>query len=194
MAASSAVVALGTQAPPFNLPDTLTGKTLSLDLIKSEKATVVMFLCNHCPYVQHVNAELVRLAQDYIPQGVAFVAISANDVATYPEDSPEHMQEVARREGYLFPYLYDESQEVARAYQAACTPDFYVFDGKLKLAYHGQLDDSRPDRRKPGDTSAYTPAPLSGKDMRQALDALLAGKSIPSPQKPSIGCSIKWKT
>src|SRR5689334_16617490 len=144
MATLSTMMPLGTKAPDFRLPDTVSGKTVSLDELKSEWATVVMFICNHCPYVKHIQEELVRLAADYRMQGVAFVAISSNDPVAYPEDAPEHMREVAEAFGYPFPYLFDESQEVARAYQAACTPDFYIFDRNLKCVYRGQLDDSRP--------------------------------------------------
>jgi peroxiredoxin len=177
------MLALGTNAPEFVLPDTISGKELSLESIRSDLATVIMFICNHCPYVKHVNKELVRLANDYQPQGVAFVAISSNDVEAYPADSPERMKEVAEEQGFPFPYLYDEEQSVAKAYQVACTPDFYVFDGQMKLAYRGQLDGSRP----------RNDVPLTGEDVRAALDAILAGEPIADEQWPSIGCSIKWK-
>jgi thiol-disulfide isomerase/thioredoxin len=179
----STIIPLGTKAPDFKLPDTVSGKNLSLNDLRSDKATVIMFICNHCPFVKHVNKELVKLANDYIPKGVSFIAISSNDVVNFPDDSPEKMKEEAIALGYLFPYLYDESQEVARAYDAACTPDFFIYDKDLKLAYRGQLDDSRP---KNG-------IPVTGKDMRAALDLLLAGKPISADQKPSIGCNIKWK-
>ena len=182
-AVSSTMLALGTHAPEFVLPDTISGKELSLESLRSDLATVIMFICNHCPYVKHVNKELVRLANDYQSQGVAFVAISSNDVEAYPADSPERMKEVATELGYPFPYLYDEDQSVARAYQAACTPDFYVFDGPMKLAYRGQLDGSRP----------RNDVPLTGEDVRAALDAILAGDPVPEEQRPSIGCNIKWK-
>lgn len=175
--------ALGFTAPDFLLPDTVSGRKMDLGQLRGAKATVVMFLCNHCPYVKHVNAELVRLANDYMPQGVGFVAISSNDVERYPDDHPDLMRETAGREGYPFPYLYDESQEVARAYDAACTPDFSVFDAGLKCVYRGQLDDSRPN----------SGIPVTGKDLRAVLDAVLAGKSVPETQYPSLGCSIKWK-
>jgi peroxiredoxin len=177
------MLALGTDAPEFVLPDTISGKELSLESLHSDLATVIMFICNHCPYVKHVNKELVRLANDYQPQGVAFVAISSNDVEAYPADSPERMKEVATEIGYPFPYLYDEDQSVARAYQAACTPDFYVFDDQMKLVYRGQLDGSRP----------RNDVPLTGEDVRAALDAILAGEPVPEEQRPSIGCNIKWK-
>jgi len=179
----STMIPLGTNAPDFTLIDTVSGKTLSLDEMKSDKATVIMFICNHCPYVIHVNDELVRLSDEYIEKGVSFIAISSNDVENYPDDSPEKMKENAQKLGYKFPYLYDESQDVAKAYQAACTPDFFVFDSDLKLVYRGQLDDSRPG----------SDIPLSGKDLRNALDAVLQGKSVSDTQKPSLGCNIKWK-
>jgi peroxiredoxin len=177
------MLALGTKAPQFNLPDTVSGRQISLDSYKSDRATVVMFLCNHCPYVKHVNSELVRLANDYIPEGVKFIAVSSNDVEQYPEDAPDKMKATAETLGYPFPYLFDETQEVARAYDAACTPDFYIFDGDLELVYRGQLDDSRPGND----------VPVTGKDLRAALDAILAGNSPDPLQKPSMGCSIKWK-
>jgi peroxiredoxin len=179
----SNMIPLGTVAPPFSLPDTVSGNTYTLDQLRGEKATVVMFICNHCPYVVHVNSELVRLAKDYMPKGVNFIAISSNDAEAYPDDAPGKMKEAAKRLGYPFPYLYDESQETARAYDAACTPDFYVFDSELKLVYRGQLDDSRPS----------TKLPLTGKDMREALDNVLAGEPVTILQRPSIGCNIKWK-
>lgn len=179
----SNMLPLGTAAPDFNLPDTVSGKNISLDDVATDKATVVMFLCNHCPYVIHVNEEIVRLANDYAAKGVGFVAISSNDVENYPADSPEKMKVHAEQEGYSFPYLYDESQEVARAYDAACTPDFYVFDGERKLAYRGRLDDSRPN----------SGTPLTGRDLRAAIDAVLTGEEVPAVQYPSAGCNIKWK-
>jgi peroxiredoxin len=179
----SNMLPLGSEAPPFSLPDTVSGKKVGLNDIASDKATVVMFICNHCPYVIHVNAEIVRMANDYIPKGVSFVAISSNDVAGYPEDGPDKMKEVAEKLKYPFPYLYDESQNVARAFDAACTPDFYVFDGNLKLVYRGRIDDSRP----------RSGTPLTGRDMRAALDAVLDGKAVIEKQYPSGGCNIKWK-
>src|SRR5688500_2871301 len=179
----SNMLPLGSVAPPFALPDTISGKTIRLEDIASDIATVVMFICNHCPYVLHVNDEIVRLANDYISQGISFVAISSNDVNNYPEDGPDKMKQVAEKLKYPFPYLYDESQNVARAFDAACTPDFYVFDGELKLVYRGRLDDSRP---KSG-------TPLTGKDMRSALDAVLDGRPVDEKQYPSGGCNIKWK-
>ena len=174
---------LGTRAPAFSLPDTVSGKTLALDALKGTRGTVVMFICNHCPYVKHVNIGLVLAASDYQPKGIGFVAISANDVANHPEDAPDKMKAVARDVSYPFPYLYDESQAVARAYQAACTPDLFLFDTNLACVYRGQLDDSRP-----GST-----VPVTGKDLRAAMDALLSGKAVSAEQKPSVGCNIKWK-
>ncbi len=179
----SNMLALGTTAPAFTLPDTVSGKTISLSDIQSDVATVVMFTCNHCPYVIHVNEEIVRLAKDYQAKGVAFVAISSNDVDNYPQDGPDKMKTLAENVGYTFPYLYDESQAVAKAYDAACTPDFYVFDGKMELAYRGQLDGSRPNSR----------IPLTGVDLRAALDAVLNKKPVNVLQRPSAGCNIKWK-
>ena len=179
----SKMLPLGTVAPEFNLLDTVSGKKLTLHDVAGKAATVVIFSCNHCPYVIHVNPEIVRLANDYLPQGVGFVAISANDVEKYPADAPEKMKELAQTVGYPFPYLFDETQEVARAYDAACTPDFYVFDKNLRLAYRGRLDDSRP---KSG-------TPLTGRDLRAALDAVLVGAEPIAKQYPSAGCNIKWK-
>ncbi len=179
----STMTSLGTKAPGFTLPETVSGKTLSLQELKSDKATLIMFICNHCPFVKHVNKELVKLANDYIPKGISFVAISSNDVVNFPEDSPEKMKEEAKALGYPFPYLYDESQKTARSYDAACTPDFFIYDKELKLVYRGQLDDSRPSNG----------LPVTGKDIRNALDCLLAGKPVHAEQKPSIGCNIKWK-
>lgn len=174
---------LNTKAPDFSLYETITGKTVSLDELKGEKATVIMFICNHCPFVIHVNEELSKLAMNYIPKGIGFIAISSNDVKNYPQDGPELMRSSAIKNKYTFPYLYDETQDVARAYDAACTPDFYVFDSNLKLKYRGQLDDSRPENG----------IPVTGKDLRHALDCILKNKKNTSTQKPSIGCNIKWK-
>ena len=172
----------GSLAPDFSLIDTVSGSILSLDDVRGEKGTVIMFICNHCPYVKHVNEELVRLANDYQEKGIGFVAISSNDVNYVPEDGPSHMKSYALQLGYSFPYLYDESQEIARAYKAACTPDFYVFDSSLRSAYHGQLDDSRPRQD-----------PANGKSIRPVLDVLLAGEEYIGPELPSMGCNIKWK-
>jgi thiol-disulfide isomerase/thioredoxin len=175
---------LGRKAPSFTLPDVVSGKNVSLEERKSETATVILFICNHCPFVKHVQEQLVKLAYDYIPQGISFLAINANDVEKYPEDSPEKMKEVAQKLRYPFPYLFDESQEVAKSFQAACTPDFYVFDQDLFCVYRGQLDDSRPSNE----------IPVTGESIRQALDRLLQNEPVDVEQKPSIGCNIKWKT
>ena len=177
------MLALGTTAPNFDLYDTVSDTTVSLEDVKGTAGTVIMFICNHCPFVIHVNPELVNLGKEYQEKGIGFVAISSNDVNNYPDDAPDLMKITAKREGYSFPYLYDETQEVAKAYDAACTPDFYLFDGDAKLVYRGQLDDSRPGNG----------LPLTGLDLRNAMDALLAGDKISSEQKPSIGCNIKWK-
>lgn len=180
---ASTMLPLGTQAPDFTLPD-YDGKPVSLSECKGEKGLLVIFMCNHCPYVKHVAPELARLAKDYANQGILTVGISSNDAEAYPDDSPKKMKEEANLQGYEFPYLYDASQSVASEYRAACTPDFYLFDGSLRLAYRGQLDETRPKQDK-------TP---NGRDLRAAMDALLAGDDIPEPQKPSIGCNIKWKS
>ncbi|MBX3378109.1 MAG: thioredoxin family protein [Phycisphaeraceae bacterium] len=187
-ATPSTMIPLGTPAPAFSLPDTTTGgRRVSRDDFKG-KPLLVMFICNHCPFVKHIRAELARLGRDYLPKGVGIVAISSNNVATHPDDSPEKMTAEARDAGYTFPYLYDESQDVARAFSAACTPDFFLFDKSHKLVYRGQLDDSRPSGRGPGGD-----LPVTGKDLRAALDAVLAGKPVNPDQRPSIGCNIKWK-
>jgi len=179
----STMVALGIKAPDFKLPDTVSGKIMSLTELASKTATVIMFICNHCPFVKHVQLELVNLANEYMPQGISFVAISSNDVESYPADSPENMKEVANRFNFPFVYLYDESQQVARAYQAACTPDFFIFDRNLKLVYRGQLDDSRPGND----------IPVSGRDIRNSLDRIINNEAVSERQMPSIGCNIKWK-
>lgn len=179
----STMVALGTAAPDFDLPDTVSGKNFTLENVRGKAATVIMFICNHCPFVKHVNPELVKLANDYKQRGIGFVAISANDVINHPDDSPELMAKVANQLKYPFPYLYDESQEAAKAYDAACTPDFFIYDKSLRLVYRGQLDDSRP-----GNEIA-----LTGKDIRNALDCIINEQPVPEQQKPSIGCNIKWK-
>jgi peroxiredoxin len=173
---------LGTKAPDFSLLD-IHGKTVALDHFRDKKGLVVVFMCNHCPYVKHVAPELVRIVKDYVDQGIAFVGISSNDTEAYPDDGPEAMKQEAAKQGYTFPYLYDADQTVAKAYRAACTPDFFIFDSKYQLVYRGQMDDSRP----------KTDRPLTGKDLREALDCLLAGKPISDQQKPSIGCNIKWR-
>jgi peroxiredoxin len=178
----STMLPLGTPAPDFRLPDT-NGKIVTLDDFRDAPALLVVFLCNHCPYVVHIRHQLAILTRDYQDQGVGVVGINSNDAANYPEDSPEMMVREKAEVGYTFPYLYDESQEVARKYKAACTPDFYVFDKERKLAYRGQLDGSRP-----GNAIAIT-----GKDLRAALDAVLSGRPVADDQRPSIGCNIKWK-
>lgn len=179
----SNMLELGTKAPHFKLLDTVSGTSLSLAELKGEKGTVIMFICNHCPFVIHVNPKITELAKIYQEKGIRFIAISSNDIEKYPQDSPDLMKTKANEEGYTFAYLYDETQEVAMAYDAACTPDFYLFDSNLSLVYRGQLDDSRP---KNG-------IPLTGKDLTNAMEALLKNAEIDSLQKPSIGCNIKWK-
>ncbi|RIV69977.1 thioredoxin family protein [Flagellimonas aequoris] len=179
----SNMLPLGTKAPEFELLDTVSDKILSLQQVKGEKGTVVMFICNHCPFVIHVNPEISKLAKEYQAKGIGFAAISSNDVANYPQDAPHLMKLKAGEEDYTFPYLYDETQKVAKAYDAACTPDFYLFDANLRLVYRGQLDDSRPGNG----------IPLTGKDLKNAMDALLDDKPISVEQKPSLGCNIKWK-
>ncbi len=178
----SKMLPLGTKAPPFDLLDTVSDKTLSLDLIKGKMGTVIMFICNHCPFVIHVNPEIAKMAKEYQEKGIAFIAISSNDIVNYPQDAPHLMKKKALEADYIFPYLYDETQEVAKAYDAACTPDFYLFDTTLGLVYRGQLDDSRPGNG----------IPVSGMDLRNALEALLHGNESNPFQKPSIGCNIKW--
>lgn len=182
-AVNSTMLELGTKAPGFSLPDVISGETYSLDRFKGNKALLVIFICNHCPYVKQIKESLVEYATDYMPKGVGVVAISSNDVENYPEDRPEKMKEDAERLGYPFPYLYDESQEVAKAYKAACTPDLFLFDENLKLKYRGQFDDARP-----GNNIEPT-----GSDLREATDKVLSGEEVPEEQKPSIGCNIKWK-
>ncbi len=180
----SNMLALGTPAPQFALPDTLNEeKLLHLKDLNIEKGLLVMFICNHCPYVKHINDELVKLGQDYMDKGITMVAISSNNVITHPEDSPEKMTAYGQSLGYPFPYLYDETQEVAKAYDAACTPDFYLFDANKSLIYRGQLDDSRPGNGKS----------VTGNDLRIAMDHLIKGESQEASQIPSIGCNIKWK-
>lgn len=178
----SNMLPLGTIAPGFNLPDTITDKMVSLGQIKGLNGTLIMFICNHCPFVKHVNSTITQLATNYQAKGIAFIAISSNDVVNYPQDAPELMKQTALTENYSFPYLFDESQEVAKAYEAACTPDFYLFDNTLRLAYRGQLDDSRPGNG----------IPSTGLDLSNAMEALLNNKPINPVQKPSIGCNIKW--
>ena len=177
----STMLPLGTEAPDFSLVD-VSGETVSLSDVKEAKAYLVMFICNHCPYVKHVADELARLGQEYQQRGVAVFAISSNDASAYPADSPEQMVHEAENRGYTFPYLFDEEQAVAKAYRAACTPDFFVFDAEKKLTYRGQLDDSRPE----------SGIPVTGKDLRAALEAAIAGQPPLDEQKPSLGCNIKW--
>ena len=183
VATPSNMLPLGTELPEFALPNVVDGTTVSSDTYRKAVALVVMFICNHCPFVKHVLAELGHVSSDYMRKGIAFVAISSNDVDAYPADGPEPMRALAIDQGWRFPYLYDESQEVAKAFKAACTPDLYVFDEEQRLVYRGQLDDSRPGND----------VPVTGRDLRAALDAIIAGKDIPKPQKPSLGCNIKWK-
>ncbi|HMB04331.1 MAG TPA: thioredoxin family protein [Isosphaeraceae bacterium] len=179
---ASTMLPLGSQAPDFRLPDT-DGNLVSLGDFRDAPALLVIFLCNHCPYVKHVRHELAKLTREYRDKGVASVGISSNDVASYPDDRPELMAREKAEVGYPFPYLYDETQEVAKAYQAACTPDFYVFDRDRKLVYRGQMDGSRPGND----------LPVTGSDLRAALDAVLAGRPVAEVQRPSMGCNIKWK-
>ena len=179
---ASMMLPLGTEAPDFKLLN-VDGKLVSLSDFRDKKALVVIFMCNHCPYVKHVALELTRVSSDYIPKGIGFVGISSNDVVAHPDDGPEMMKAEASKQGYPFPYLYDADQSVAVAYRAACTPDIFVFDSAHRLVYRGQLDDSRP----------KTDRPLTGKDLRGALDCLLADQTVATEQKPSIGCNIKWK-
>ena len=184
----STMVSLGTVAPAFELTDVVSGKAVGRDDVTAEQpGLLVMFICVHCPYVKHVEAELARIGRDYEGK-LPIVAISANDVAAYPEDSPEEMKAQAKRLDFRFPYLYDETQEVARAYDAACTPDFFLFDKDLKLVYRGQLDDSRPRRGDHGND-----IPVTGKDLRAAMDTVVRGEKPSANQRTSIGCNIKWK-
>lgn len=173
---------LGTKAPNFNLPDTISGKNISLNELKSDIATVVVFICNHCPFVHHINTKLVEVANVYQAKGIQFVAISSNNVATHPQDAPDKMTEVARELNYPFPYLYDETQKTAKAYKAECTPDFFVFDNRLKCAYRGRFDETRPNQGTP-----------TGKDLSNALDKLIANEKVDTAQFPSMGCNIKWE-
>ena len=181
-ATPSTMLPLGTQAPDFALADAVTARTVRLADFDGTTALLVMFVCNHCPFVIHVRDELARVAADYAPRGLAVVAINANDIRTYPEDAPERMKPLAESKGWTFPYLFDSTQAVAKAYRAACTPDLFLFDAGRRLVYRGQLDDSRPSNG----------IPVTGRDLRAALDALLAGQPVPADQKPSIGCNIKW--
>ena len=180
---ASTMLPLGTPAPAFELPDTVSGETIRLDTFAGRKALLVMFICNHCPYVMHINAELVRLGVDYAGPELGMVAIVSNDADNYPDDAPDKLKSRAKELGYRFAYCHDESQEIAKAYTAACTPDFFLFDADRRLAYRGQLDESRPENG----------LPVTGKDLRAAIDAVLAGRAPAGEQKPSMGCNIKWK-
>ncbi|TXD51643.1 MULTISPECIES: thioredoxin family protein [unclassified Polaribacter] len=174
---------IGTKAPYFNLMNTIDDTFYSLNQLKGEKGTVIMFICNHCPFVIHVNNELIKMANEYQQKGINFIAISSNEIENYPQDAPKFMKEIAANLSYPFAYLFDETQKVAKEYDAACTPDFYVFDADLKSVYHGQLDNSRPGNGKP----------VTGFDLRNSLDNLLENKTVLENQKPSVGCGIKWR-
>ncbi|MEH2457103.1 thioredoxin family protein [Nostoc sp.] len=180
---ASTMLPLGTKAPDFDLPEVVSGKATSLSIFADKKALLVMFICRHCPFVKHVQKELAQLGKDYFTGDLAIVAISANDANNYPDDAPDSLQAFATEQGFNFTLCYDESQETAKAYTAACTPDFFVFDSERQLVYRGQLDDSRPSNAKP----------VTGADLRAAIEAVLAGKPVTSEQKPSVGCNIKWK-
>ncbi|MEO0456028.1 MAG: thioredoxin family protein [Cyanobacteria bacterium P01_A01_bin.114] len=178
----STMLPLGTAAPDFELADVVSGKTISLNTFAGKKALLVMFICAHCPFVKHVQQELARLGHDYAAQDVGILAISSNSLETHPQDGPEHLKAMAETLGFNFPYCFDADQSVAKAYTAACTPDFFLFDADLKLAYRGQLDDSRPSNGKP----------VTGADLREAIDQVLSGQGVPTEQTPSVGCNIKW--
>ena len=180
---ASTMLPLGTKAPDFQLPDVVSGKTISLETFAGRQALLVMFICRHCPFVKHMQAELARIGKDYGSSGIGIVAISTNDAAKYPDDAPDKLKEMAQQLGFTFPFCYDESQETAKAYTAACTPDFFLFDTNQKLVYRGQLDDSRPGNEQP----------ITGKDLRAALEAVITSQTVNPDQKPSIGCNIKWK-
>jgi peroxiredoxin len=180
---ASTMLALGTAAPEFHLPDVVSGETISLATFSGSKALLLMFICQHCPFVKHVQSELAKIGHDYGDRPLGIVAISANDVANYPDDSPQKLKQMAQEFNFNFPVCYDESQSVSKSYTAACTPDFFLFDSSSKLVYRGQLDDSRPSNG----------VPVTGKDLRQAIDAVLQDRAINFEQKPSIGCNIKWK-
>ena len=180
----STMLDLGTQSPDFSLPDVVSGQSISLNTFSGKKALLVMFICRHCPFVKHIQQELARIGKDYSDKDVGIVAISSNDAQTFPDDSPSSLKQMAEELGFEFPFCYDESQETAKAFAAACTPDFYLFDEARRLIYRGQLDDSRPGND----------IPVTGKDLREALDAALRGEPIGEDQRPSIGCNIKWKS
>ena len=184
MAMASVMLPLGTPAPPFSLPDVVRGNLYSLNSFADKASLLVMFICRHCPYVEHVEQELAKLGKDYAGRGLGIIGISSNDPVGYPDDAPPRLKEMAERLGFTFPFCFDGSQDVAKAYRAACTPDFYLFDRDRRLVYRRQFDDSRPGSNKP----------VTGRDLRAAIDATLAGKPVDSNQKASIGCSIKWKT
>ena len=179
----SAMLALGTQAPDFSLPDVVSGELVDLRSVAGPKGLLVMFICRHCPFVKHLEKALAQLSRNYEGKGIGIVAVSSNDAANQPDDAPASLAEQALQLGFSFPYLYDETQDVARTYDAACTPDLFLFDADLKLAYRGQFDDSRPGNN----------VPITGKDLRLAMNALLAGEPVHPIQKPSLGCNIKWK-
>jgi len=178
------MIPLGTPAQDFTLPDAITGSSFSLEELKGDNATVIMFICNHCPFVIHVVDQLISLPLDYMLKGISFTAVSSNDIISYPQDSPGKMREFGKKHGFSFPYLYDESQDVARSYSAACTPDFFIFNKDMRLVYRGQMDNSRPGNN----------IPVTGSDIRNALDRVIEGKEVDPVQRPSIGCSIKWKS
>lgn len=180
---ASTMLPLGTQAPDFQLLDVVSNRTISLDTFAGKKALLVMFICRHCPFVKYIQTELAQIGKDYASEEVGIVAISANDIIQYPDDAPDQLKAMAEQLGFTFPFCYDASQETAKAYTAACTPDFFLFDADRKLVYRGQLDDSRPSNGKP----------VTGEDLRAAIDAVLADKPVNPDQKPSIGCNIKWK-
>ena len=180
---ASTMLALGTKAPDFQLPDVVSNQVVSLDTFANKQGLLVMFICNHCPFVKHIKGELAKIGKDYSHTNLGIVAISANDAANYPDDDPNHLKEMAEQLGFSFPLCYDESQETAKAYTAACTPDFFLFDANQQLVYRGQLDDSRPGNNEP----------INGKDLRAAIDGVLASARVDVKQKPSIGCNIKWK-
>lgn len=179
----STMLDLGTKAPDFQLPDVVSGEPISLETFADQEALLVMFICQHCPFVRHVKQELAQIGKDYGPKGLGMVAISANDVDNYPDDAPGKLKEMADDLGFTFPFCYDETQETAKRYTAACTPDFFLFDRDRRLVYRGQLDDSRPSNE----------LPVTGKDLRSAIEKVLAGEPVSPEQKPSIGCNIKWK-
>ena len=180
----STMLSLGTSAPGFELSDAVSGDSVNLETFAGKDGLLVMFICNHCPFVKHIETELAKIGQDYAGRSLGIAAICSNDISTHPDDSPDKMKQLAERLGYNFPYCHDETQEAAKAYTAACTPDFFLFDGERKLVYRGQLDDSRPENGKP----------LTGTDLRGALDSLLAGRPQSTEQRPSVGCNIKWKS